>query len=492
MNPSSEQRGKVWILYPFLFVVGVLLAKLLTQAHELSPADALWPALWGLCVSLLLLGVFQLLLRDRHKAGLALLLLMVLAGANPAVERLVLGWSSASSLAAFYLPAGLSLLLFVVVLVCLSRMQRPLEQLSRALNWAGGFAVAFLLFRLAYHEFTIDHAALRQPVSPAGTVKTPPNVFYIILDRYPRADLLRDEFHYDNQEFLDYLRGQGFFIAGQAHCNYANSLLSLWSSLNMAFLPEEVLPAQVSRDLRATNRVGEFFLSQGYRYVHLGNWYSPTSRCALADNRLCPASLGQLDLGCVRGASEWLYQWSYQLNHGRMIQFQLDEIAALARTPGPLLVVAHVLLPHEPYVFSADGDFQVLLPMKENEALFVEQLRYTNDRLRELIDHILAHSDRPAVIILQGDEGPYPADSAALTAAERFRYRNAIFNAYRLPGLDPAMLRPTLTPANTFRLILNHYFGTALDLLPDTTFRWGDPPREFSKRKAYRFTDAGK
>jgi len=58
MNASPESPGKVWILYPFLFVVGVLLAKLLTQAHELSPADALLPALWGLLFSLLLLGVF--------------------------------------------------------------------------------------------------------------------------------------------------------------------------------------------------------------------------------------------------------------------------------------------------------------------------------------------------------------------------------------------------------------------------------------------------
>jgi hypothetical protein len=58
-----------------------------------------------------------------------------------------------------------------------------------------------------------------------------------------------------------------------------------------------------------------------------------------------------------------------------------------------------------------------------------------------------------------------------------------ILNAYYLPGDPTTEPYPTITPVNTFRVILNGYFGGSLPLLPDRTYVFTDYDHP------YRFED---
>ncbi len=60
-----------------------------------------------------------------------------------------------------------------------------------------------------------------------------PNVFYIILDGYARADTLQRVCHCDNSDFLNFLRSRGFYVADEACANYPMTFMSVASSLNM-------------------------------------------------------------------------------------------------------------------------------------------------------------------------------------------------------------------------------------------------------------------
>jgi hypothetical protein len=63
---------------------------------------------------------------------------------------------------------------------------------------------------------------------------------------------------------------------------------------------------------------------------------------------------------------------------------------------------------------------------------------------------------------VQGDHGPY-GFSPGLRPAEY-----EILNAYYLPREDArAMLYPRISPVNSFRVVLNAFFGKDLELLPD-------------------------
>jgi hypothetical protein len=63
--------------------------------------------------------------------------------------------------------------------------------------------------------------------------------------------------------------------------------------------------------------------------------------------------------------------------------------------------------------------------------------------------------------VIQGDHGPAPFD-----VIER-RMKN--LNVYYFPDNDDG-LYPTITPVNTFRLILDKYFGQNYPMLEDRAF----------------------
>jgi hypothetical protein len=48
--------------------------------------------------------------------------------------------------------------------------------------------------------------------------------------------------------------------------------------------------------------------------------------------------------------------------------------------------------------------------------------------------------------------------------------RTSILNAYYLPNGGSQDLYPTISPVNSFRIVLNTYFGTNLELLPSETY----------------------
>jgi hypothetical protein len=62
------------------------------------------------------------------------------------------------------------------------------------------------------------------------------------------------------------------------------------------------------------------------------------------------------------------------------------------------------------------------------------------------------------------------------------RERYSILNAYYFPDQDYNLLYPSITPVNSFRVILNQYFGADMELLEDRNYfaGWLAP---------YQFTD---
>jgi hypothetical protein len=163
--------------------------------------------------------------------------------------------------------------------------------------------------------------------------------------------------------------------------------------------------------------------------------------------------------------------------------YEFRVLDLLADDPGPKFVFAHFLAPHPPYVFHPDGSFveQEPLATEDERAGYIRQMQYVNRRILELVDRLLdAPADQQPIVILQADEGPFPARYDAnewrfdwhTATDEELVEKAGILNAYHLPGVDPetAGLYPTITPVNSFRVVFNTYFGTDLPLLPDRIF----------------------
>jgi len=97
-------------------------------------------------------------------------------------------------------------------------------------------------------------------------------------------------------------------------------------------------------------------------------------------------------------------------------------------------------------------------------------VQFVDRMLEEIIDAILNRSSQPPIIILQGDHGPGGFLNWFSPQRTCLCERTSILNAYYLPSGVSKDLYPTISPVNSFRVILNSYFGTHLDLLPDRTF----------------------
>jgi hypothetical protein len=70
--------------------------------------------------------------------------------------------------------------------------------------------------------------------------------------------------------------------------------------------------------------------------------------------------------------------------------------------------------------------------------------------------------------VIQGDHGwTFPSEEKKLSVSEFYACRYGILNAYYLPNGGEKILYKGITPVNSFRMILNYYFGTQLERLPD-------------------------
>jgi hypothetical protein len=174
--------------------------------------------------------------------------------------------------------------------------------------------------------------------------------------------------------------------------------------------------------------------------------------------------------------------------HWERIVREVDDAVTLAAAGGPKFVFMHLLVPHQPYVFDSDGAF---LPRHEENRRtrhqnYANQVRAANILMKRLIDGVLQRSPSPPVIIVQGDEGPYPDGTEHLdyewrrAAPEILRERSGILNAYYLPGQHYAQLSAGISPVNSFRVVFNAYLGTRLPLLSDRTIAHGSNRRPFA------------
>jgi hypothetical protein len=145
--------------------------------------------------------------------------------------------------------------------------------------------------------------------------------------------------------------------------------------------------------------------------------------------------------------------------HRQRVLFTLDQLERLPATPGPVFVFAHIVSPHKPFVFGPNGE--TVAEETDEKTAYRDQVAYLNSRILPLLQKIISNSSTPPIIIVQGDHGGIE------TAGEE---RMAILNAYYLPDGGNQLLYDTITPVNSFRLILNYYFGASYEELENLSY----------------------
>lgn len=338
--------------------------------------------------------------------------------------------------------------------------------------------------------------------SSAITLDHTPNVYYVILDGYTSSEVLKDIYDFDNQNFLSQLQARGFYIAENSHTNYAPTFLSVTSSLNMEhliYLKDVVgvnsTDRKIPTELRNSNKVMSIFKSYNYTIVDLSQKHTSIK---LSDYGLCKDHFITDEFQIILWESSilkpvFLSMFGTQ-EHRDKILCQFSELADLNNSiEEPFFVYAHFLLPHPPFVFGPNGEYRQPESLAPGDNIwvdrqsYVDQIQFENKKLIETIDKIFLESNSPPIIILQGDHGPGSLRGDDIIRGnnesdEFIRERMSIFNAYYFPDQNSKLIYDSITPVNSFRLILNEYFNENYEFLDDKNY--------FSDYKhSYNFTD---
>jgi hypothetical protein len=503
--------GRPVAYHPLLFAAFPVLALFAANVREgVDFADVLPALLVVLAGTAVVLGLSTAAFRSLPRAALMITAWVVLFFSYGHVWDVVA--SRASSVEALLLREDILLatwaLLALLAVVLALKIKGRLPGATRVLNVVGLFLVAVNALSIGWGLVTAradsDLAGAVPLDPPEGRLR---DVYYIVMDRYGRSETIRASFGFDNSPFLSSLRERGLVVAEESAANYPKTAHSLAASLNMTYLDALTREAgSASSDWRPVYsmlqrfRVAESLQALGYRYVHLGSRWEPTRVDPGADDNETSglSEFGQVLYDTTVAAPIarrlGLTAFDPRDRERRRILEQFRLLQEVVEDPGPTFTFAHILLPHEPYLFDADGS-----PVSEAEEAarsrarnYVGQLRFANAKLTEVLDTLLAGSEETEpIVIIQADEGPHPVRYQydqilfrwPLATQAELREKLWILNAYNLPGLDETEVDPDITPVNSFRMVFREYFGADLPPLPDRTYVFVD------QRHLYDFVD---
>jgi hypothetical protein len=354
-------------------------------------------------------------------------------------------------------------------------------------------------------QVSVDVPALAEKLTPR---ENPPDIYLIILDTHISDTAMLNLMGYSDPGFSAELRRMGFFVSECSKSNYPSTQYSLVSQLNLDYIPS----LTASRDLKSLYQLMEnnrvvgslkelgyttYAFETGYKFTELktfDTYLRPLSRAAdlftypgvtQFESLLLKVSGGKIlyeTRDYLSDRLQFILDAPYVEYRDRIL-FDLETLPTLAAQEGPKFVFAHILAPHSPFVFDKDGD---LVNRRTPFALdsdpegydwysysdaYYNELLYVHERMLEVVEGILAKSETPPVIIIQGDHG------IPRTASRGAHFE--IYNAFYIGGEEVQELYDTISPVNSFRVVFNLVFNTRYPLLPDESFSYDEEKQVF-------------
>ena len=450
------------------FVAGYVL---ISFSATPNPISGLWrPLLVGMAAAVVLQLILWLVLRNGHHAAI---------GAS--IFVLVLG--------AAWVPLAV-LIVGVIWLAAIQVMRRRRGQAALGLNARtvarnlGVFAWVFAAVSavpVVSWGITSYHGANRAVDTAAGSGQQ--NIVVLLVDAYPRADSLLEEFGFDNSAFVTALTDRGFTVAKNSRSNYT----ATWASLSSMFYGRYVdeIPAltppptdpaeQYRRVMIALGQapVLDGLRAKGYEIVTVPSSFE-SAELTSADRTLAPPEWTSFELSLMQHSLAG--QVAFRLAPGVVFDQHRARLAStlellgdeMGRTSAtPRFVFAHLLAPHAPVVFRTDGSpvqgpacFPSCniygMTSEADWAAFPGQVEHVNGLVLAALDRVIGE-DPGAIVILMSDHGSPRTGADTVNA-----FRNLF--AARVPGGEVAY-EDDVTPM------------TVLARFTDRPYTPGDPYR---------------
>jgi len=480
--------------YPAAILVALVLNLLVDSA--VSPYAIGRPLIAAIAIGFLAPWLAGLVSGDRDRAGMIGLLavLSVLAGRMPAVTAL--------SLIAVAL-LGLHLVLAPRAGPEAQRSHHLMAMSTRSLT----MAAAILLVAVAIKAVQLDRIGMfaqdllaesplrPQPIAANQVAAKMPNLVLVLLDGFPRSDKLQSEFGIDDSSFVRELRTRDFFVAEHSRSNQTLTQLTLAQMFNYQsadWIASRLDRASPTWRLAINDSLLLRDLHQlGYRTVAVAPGFENVA-LRRADVYLDTGQLNEFEwaIGEMTGigslASIVLPNLAADERRSRLTDaFEVAQQEARRLRDGRTFLFVHVVAPHSPQVFGADGQPLELdgfvLPYADTAEIarfgiaeyrrrLAGQITFLEHRTLQLVDSVVAN-DPGAVVVVFSDHG---SGAPPRRSSETYPYpelRTANLLAVRSPA-RPGIIDDRSTLANLLPRLLRAYTGSGPADVPETIFAW--------------------
>jgi hypothetical protein len=510
--------------YPFIFGLYPLLFLYARNFYEVSPETLIMPVVIITLLIGAVLAVSRRFFGDMSKAGVFTAAFAVFFFSYAQISGVIYDLRvevHGSIIGPNKVVFPLAVISLAALAFYLKRTKRLMVSAARLMNASCVALLFFFVTEISPKVVNIfgldtrfDSGVPVSTVTAKGSAQADPDIYLIVLDAYARSDVMKSGYGYDNSDFIERLKKNGFYVADKSSSNYNATIHSLYSIFNFEYLPfaqkthgmggmapGEGKKAKIKGIKDALyggvghNKVFEFLKKRGYTVVTISSLDFPFLR-VMSDRYMEYTSvlssfqykmIENTPLGLVLRVNKPFWDMVAKA-HRKKINYVFD---ALERSrefdiKTPMFVYAHIYAPHSPFVFDADGSkletdvrlYTYEWPDTRQEGIrekcveaYAKQARYVTARTEGCIEAILKGRDgRPVVIIVQGDHGSrVDLDWGDLERGDPMDFF-CILNAYRMPGAGDKGLYSGITPVNSFRVIFNNYFGTDLPLIEDKNY----------------------
>jgi hypothetical protein len=483
--------------HPFLFTIFPIFFIYSINSHEVKFEEIFSLFLIVLPITFGIIFLLTLFLKNKKAIGFIVSIGFTMFFSYGHIHNLI---STNSELRHIYLIT-IFLSFFIVSVYYFAKTKRKLDNAIKITNTVG-----IILIVISGINIISDNVSGNTSIDFINTASNnnsnqihhQPNVYYIILDAYAGQDVLNNYFGYDNTEFISFLEDKNFHVVPHALTNYPTTALSLSSSLNMQYLDcvenskvirEEFRESEfcfgpsVAYDKVQNNEIMKKFNQEGYTIINAYSGIEPTRNFDIAFSNLCGRYSGimnsELTITLIgKSILNPIYVKLFEDVKRDQILCVLSELEQVHKKyDKSIFVFAHLMLPHHPYIFGPNGESVSPEKMEarweglENDKDgYLNQVKFVNQKLKQIITTIIEESSIPPIIILQGDHGlkseiknwNHPTD-------EEFHNRLSIFNAYHIPTMNELPYE-NITPVNSFRIIFNELFDEQLEILPNLSY----------------------
>ena len=511
-----------YLLVPILFALYSISALTAHNIHEINIQDTFRAFLVAIVSVNLLFLIIWVIVRDGDRSALIVFMAVILFFSYGHVREIMKSMAISAPIFGRH-----RYLLFLFVMMFVGWSWFILKRINSASLWRrrirliGAILLIIPVITIISSLFPGGWGSSLEEIQTInktgyGRDKSP-DIYYIILDGYGRGDILEELYGFDNSKFLRLLEERGFYIADESLSNYNTTRLSLASSLNLNYLQSFVESDGISIDpitaewMLRENELSRQLKRFGYETVAFDSG-RPWSSIDNADHYFDvfeDQSMGEIPerttilnlfetmliettfLSIVSDHTDLFEEFERSESvvaneeHRIRILYSLDKIQEVPRWQGNYFTFLHVLSPHPPFIFGASGErkdydrpftfgdgnnFLKIGSREEYIDGYIDQLQYINQLVIDVVDEILETSSNPPIIVIQGDHGPGAYLNWQSMEDSNLKERHGILNAYYFPEGLTSELYNSITPVNSFRLILNTYFDGDYNLLEDRIF----------------------